>query len=104
MVIDLELRVLPKSFNSAYFPDIGATLNSAIPLPLPMTLSSWTWNFYVEVLNSSYFPDHMMDWVYICCEDRYRSKVLFSNIPTPLSAHSLGSCSGELCCLMTALV
>ena len=50
-------------------------------------------NFYVKDLNSSYFPDHMVDLVYIWCDDRYSSKVLFSNTPPPpLPVHGLMAC------------
>ena len=31
---------------------------------------------------SSYFPNHMMNLLYICYDDRYRSKGLFDNTPT----------------------
>ena len=37
--------------------------------------------YYVKVLKTSYFPNHMMDLVYIWYEDKYRSKDLFSNVP-----------------------
>ena len=36
--------------------------------------------FCVKVLNSSYFPDHIIDWVYFKYDDRYRSKVVINNI------------------------
>ena len=33
----------------------------------------------VKVFKSSYFPNHTMDLLHILFDDRYRSKVLFSN-------------------------
>ena len=35
--------------------------------------------FILKVFKSSYFPNHMMDFVHIWYDDRYRSKVLFNN-------------------------
>ena len=35
-----------------------------------------------KFLKSSYFPNHMMDLLYICYDDRYRSKGLFNNTLT----------------------
>ena len=40
--------------------------------------------FCIKVFNSSYFPDHMVDLVYILWDDRYTSKALFSFIPPPM--------------------
>ena len=80
--------------------------------------------FGVKVFNRSYFPDHVMDLVYILYDDRYRSKAIFSNIPiyaydlkvklTDVSRSDMilnhlvikwtGTCLGELCCMVTALV
>ena len=34
----------------------------------------------VKVFKSSYFPNHTMDLLHILFDDRYRSKILFSNI------------------------
>ena len=39
--------------------------------------------FNADVFKSSYFPNHMMDWVYIWYNNRYRSKVI-SVIPPPM--------------------
>ena len=40
-------------------------------------------NFLIlKFLKSSYFPNHTMDLLYICYDDRYRSKGLFDNTPT----------------------
>ena len=41
----------------------------------------------VKVFKSSYFPNHTMDLLHILFDDRYRSKVLFSN--TRLHAYDL---------------
>ena len=39
--------------------------------------------FNAIVFKSSYFPNHMMDWVYIWYDNIYRSKVI-SVIPLPM--------------------
>ena len=44
-------------------------------------------NFIFKFFKSSYFPNHMMDFVHVWYDDRYRSKFLFSN--TPSHAHGL---------------
>ena len=65
--------------------DIGSRFISAIPTSLIIGLKVKVMDlelFYVKVLNSSYFPDHMMDLVYTLYDDKYRSKC-YSAIPPP---------------------
>ena len=85
--------------------DIGSRFISAIPTSLIIGLKVKVMDlelFYVKVLNSSYFPDHVMDLVYTLYDDRYKSKMSFSNTtPTQIAQ---GTCSGKLCYLMTVLV
>ena len=38
-------------------------------------------HIYVNVFKSLYFSNHWMDMIQICYDDRYRSKVSFSNTP-----------------------
>ena len=38
--------------------------------------------FNIKVFKDSYFPNHIMDLLYICYNNRYRSKGLFDNTPT----------------------
>ena len=38
--------------------------------------------FNIKVFKDSYFPNHMMDLLYICYNNRYRSKGLFDNTPS----------------------
>ena len=57
----------------------------AIHSSMPMTSrsTSQTWKFLIlNFLKSSYFPNHTMDLLYICYDDRYRSKGLFDSTPT----------------------
>ena len=43
----------------------------------------------VKVFKSSYFPNDAMDFVHIWYDDRYSSKVLFSNtLPMPVTSRS----------------
>ena len=43
--------------------------------------------YMLKVFKSSYFPNHKMDLLHILFDDRYRSKVLFSN--TRIHAYDL---------------
>ena len=43
---------------------------------------SQTRKFLILKFLKTYFPDHMMDLLYICYDDRYWSKGLFDNTPT----------------------
>ena len=38
---------------------------------------------YVKVFRTSVFPNPLMDFVHVCYDDRYWSKLLCSTIPTP---------------------
>ena len=74
--------------------DIGPKFLSAIPQAHAHDLKVKVTDFeilqikyYVKVFKSSYFPNCKMDLVHIWYDDRYRSKVSFSN--TPADAHDL---------------
>ena len=43
----------------------------------------------VSFFKTSYFPNHMIDLVYICYDGRYRSKVLFSDTHNQGQSHRL---------------
>ena len=46
----------------------------------------------LKIFKSSYFPNYTMDFVHIWYDDRYKSKVLFSNtLPMPMTSR----CSGQ---------
>ena len=66
------------------FSSPGRSPGRAIALP-PVSASAPT--FTLKFFKSSYFPKHTMDLVHIWYDDRYRSKVSFSNTPT--HAHDL---------------
>ena len=58
----------------------------AIALP-PASASAST--FTLKFFKSLYFPDHLIDMVHIWYDDRYSSKVLFSNtLPKPMTSRS----------------
>ena len=44
-----------------------------------LLLASAASTFRLKFFKSLYFPDHLIDLVHISCDDRYSSKVLFSN-------------------------
>ena len=44
------------------------------------SMSTQCISFTVKFFKASYFPNYMMDLVYIWYVDRYKSKVLFTNI------------------------
>ena len=50
----------------------------AIALPLVSASAS---TFMLKFIKSLYVPDHLIDLVHIWFDDRYSSKVLFSNTP-----------------------
>ena len=51
-------------------------------MPMTSRSRSQTWKFLIlKFLKSSYFPNHAMVLLYICYDDRYRSKGLFNNTP-----------------------
>ena len=54
----------------------GQSPGRAIALP-PAPASTFSLKFF----KSLFFPDHMIDLVHIWYDDRYSSKVLFSNTP-----------------------
>ena len=45
--------------------------------------SSQGQSFCIKVYKTSYFEDPLMDFIHIWHDDRYRSKVFISTIPTP---------------------
>ena len=51
---------------------------------------SWTFKFLMlKIFKSSYFSNYMMDFVHIWYDDRYSSKVLFSNtLPMLMTSQS----------------
>ena len=75
--IDLKVKVMDleifnvKFFKSSYFPIYMMDFVHMIDT-VP--------KFFFK---SSYFPNHTMDFVHIWYDDRYRSKILFSNTPCP---------------------
>ena len=58
----------------------------------------------IKVLNSSYFPDHRMDLVYIWYDDRYGPKFYLA-VLLYISAHDLKITlfTGQIRCLITLL-
>ena len=73
-VTDLEIfnikvfkeLIFSKSYGGfAMMIDTGPKVSSTIPPPMLMTSRSRLEIFDANVFKSSYFPNHMMDWVYI---------------------------------------
>ena len=60
----------------------------------------------LKFLNSSYFPDHLMDLVYIWYDVRYWFKVLFSNTlpPLPMAPVDASSLSKRLLLISSLLI
>ena len=96
-----------KVFKSLYFPDhltdlvhiwyddrcSSKVLFSNTPahyLKVKVRSRSWTLKFLIlKIFKSSYFPNYKMDFVHIWYDDRYSSKVLFSNnMPIPMTSRS----------------
>ena len=69
--------------------DIVPKFYSAKPQPLPEGLGQLR-IFNVKVfVKSAYFPNYMTDFVHIWYNDRFSSKVLFSNtLPMPVTSRS----------------
>ena len=59
--------------------------------------------FYVKVFRTSFFPNPLMDLVYIWYDNRYWSKILFSTIPTPMHDLTVKVTDLELLCQSFAL-
>ena len=66
------------------FSSPGQSPGRAIALP-PVSASTFT----LKIFKNSYFPNYTMDFVHIWYDDRYSSKVLFSNtLPMPVTLRS----------------
>ena len=79
-------------------------LHSAIPTPIHdykvkvKDLELLCISFALKVFRTSLFPNPMMDLVHVCYDDRYRSKILHSTIPTPIYDLKVKDTDLELSC------
>ena len=54
--------------------------------------------FCIKVFRTSLFPNPMMDFVHVWCDDRYWSNILHSTIPTPIHDLKVKVTDLELSC------